>query len=147
MLAGVVPADELERIVSALTASRRSEPGQARALVDRRGTEAADVVDVGVELDLLRPLDDATPHLEVEVAWAVRREAALGLDDILSRRLRLSSLRRDRCASIAPHVAAIVGAGLGWDQADQARRVDVFLEQARREYDVPVADADMGTTA
>ena len=45
-----------------------------------------------------RSLPDV-PHLEAEVAWAVREELALGLDDVLSRRMRLSMARRDRCAS------------------------------------------------
>ena len=53
--------------------------------MDRHGTQARDVVRLGRELDLLRPLAEDVPHLEAEVAWAVRDELALGLDDVLSR--------------------------------------------------------------
>ncbi len=88
------------------------------------------MVALGRELDLLRPLAADIPQLEAEVAWAVRHELALDLDDVLSRRMRLSMARRDRGAAIAPRVAAIVGAELGWDEARQAAEVSTYL--ARR---------------
>jgi glycerol-3-phosphate dehydrogenase len=43
----------------------------------------------------------------------------------------------DRAASIAPSVAAILGAELGWDETRQAAEVDHFLGGARREFAVP----------
>jgi glycerol-3-phosphate dehydrogenase len=98
------------------------------------------VLALGRRLDLVRPLGDG-PHLEAEVAWAVRDELALDLDDVLSRRLRLTMRRRDRCASVAPRVASLMGAELGWDSARQATEVERFLAGAHREYDVPVGDA------
>ena len=94
---------------------------------------------LGHEQDLLRPLADDASELEAEVAWAVEQELALGLDDVLSRRMRLSMSRRDRGASIAPRVAEIVGARLGWDAERQSSEVAHYLETARREYDVPGA--------
>jgi glycerol-3-phosphate dehydrogenase len=96
-------------------------------------------VALGRQLDLVRPLGGG-PQIEAEVAWAVRYELALGLDDVLSRRFRLSMAQRDRGASIAPRVAEILGAELGWDDARQAAEVEAFLAGAHREYDVPVGD-------
>jgi glycerol-3-phosphate dehydrogenase len=107
------------------------------ALVERHGLQAREVVELGREADLLRPLADDRTELEAEVAWAVERELALSLDDILSRRMRLSMSRRDRGASLAPRVAGIVGARLGWDDERQAAEVAQYLETAHREYDVP----------
>ena len=112
----------------------------AGALVARHGTEARDVVRLGVELDLLRPLAMDGPELEAEVAWAVSRESALGVDDVLSRRMRLSMSRRDRAAAIAPRVADIMAAPLGWDAERAAQEVEAFLAAAHREYDVPGPD-------
>jgi len=43
----------------------------------------------------------------------------------------------DRAASVAPRVAAILGAELGWDESRQAAEVDRFLDGARREFAVP----------
>ncbi len=71
------------------------------------------------------------------MAWAVEHELALSLDDILSRRMRLSMSRRDRGASLAARVAAIAGARLGWDAERQTSEVAQYLETVRREYDVP----------
>jgi glycerol-3-phosphate dehydrogenase len=136
-LLGAAPRPELDRLARDLVTSDGLETTQAVALVDRHGRRARDIVALGRTLDLLRPLDPDLPHLEAEVAWAVREELALGLDDMLSRRFRLSMARRDRVASLAPRVAAIIGAELGWDAARQAGEVATFLAAARREYDVP----------
>jgi glycerol-3-phosphate dehydrogenase len=136
-LLGAAPRDELDRLASELAAEDGLDAERAAALVDRHGTQARDVLALGGELDLLRPLADDIPQLEAEVAWAVREELALGLDDVLSRRMRLSMARRDRCASIAPRVAAIMAAELGWDEARQAAEADAYLATAHIEYDVP----------
>lgn len=109
----------------------------AEHLVSRHGTEAEAVLAVGRGEDLLRPLAPGFPHLEVEVAWAVDRELALSLDDILSRRLRLAMELRDRGAAIAPRVAEIAGDRLGWDAARQQAEVSAYLATAEREYGVP----------
>lgn len=136
-LLGAAPVPELQRLVGELVDDDGLDEARAQSLVDRHGTRARDVLTLGRERDLLRPLADDIPHLEAEVAWAVREEMALGLDDVLSRRMRLSMARRDRCVSIAPRVAVLMGAELGWDEARQASEVEAFLASARREYDVP----------
>jgi glycerol-3-phosphate dehydrogenase len=141
-LLGAAPRDELDRLAVELAAADGLDASRAAALVDRHGTQARDVLALGRELDLLRPLADDIPQLEAEVAWAVRHELALGLDDVLSRRMRLSMSRRDRCASIAPRVAAIMATDLGWDEARQAAEVDAYLATAQREYDVPSAEPE-----
>ena len=45
-------------------------------------------------------------------------------------------------ASIAPRVATIMAADLGWDQARQAAEVDAYLTTVQREYDVPSAERE-----
>jgi glycerol-3-phosphate dehydrogenase len=138
-LAGAAPLAELD----ALAARLAGEPGvgddAARSLVDRHGTGAADVLALGREQDLVRPLVDGHPFLEAEVAWAAERELALSLDDVLARRMRLAPVLRDRGASIAPRVAGIAGHLLGWDAARQSAEVARYLEGAHREFDVPPA--------
>ena len=113
-----------------------AHPEAAARLVARHGTQAAAVVAMGAELDLLRPLVAGRPFLEAEVAWAVRHELALSLDDVLSRRLRLSPEMADRGEAIAPRVAAIVGRELDWGASRQALEVERYLATARREYAV-----------
>ena len=127
--------------LDALGARLATEPGigadAARSLVDRYGTEATDVVALGREHDLVRPLVDGHPFLEAEIAWATDRELAMSLDDILARRMRLAHTLPDRGASIAGRVAHVAGHALGWDEARQASEAASYLEGARREFDVP----------
>jgi glycerol-3-phosphate dehydrogenase len=136
-LLGAASRHELDRLARDLAREAGLELDLAAGLVSRHGTEAGDVVRLGREEDLLRPFAPDVPYLEAEVAWAVREELALGLDDVLSRRMRLAMARRDRCASLAPRAAEIMGADLGWDAARQAAEVKAFLASAHREYDVP----------
>ena len=91
---------------------------------------------LGAELDLLRPLVPGRPFLEAEVAWAARHELALSVDDVLSRRLRLSPELADRGAAVAPRVAAILARELGWSQARREQERDAYLASAAREYGV-----------
>jgi glycerol-3-phosphate dehydrogenase len=134
---GAAPRPDLD----ALAASLAAEPGigadAATSLVDRYGTEARDVLALGREHDLLRPLVAGHPYLEAEIAWAADRELALSLDDVLARRIRLAQVLPDRGASIAPRAAAIAGHALGWDEARRAGEAARYLEGARKEFDVP----------
>ena len=112
-------------------------PAAATSLVDRHGTDAPEVLALGRERDLVRPLVPGHPFLEAEIAWAVDQELALSLDDLLARRLRLAPVLRDRGEAVAPRVAEIAGGILGWGADRQAREVAAYLEGARREFAVP----------
>jgi glycerol-3-phosphate dehydrogenase len=139
-LVGAAEPDALERIaveLATISAVLEVGPRAATQLVARHGTEAPAVVALGAELDLLRPLAPGRVFMEAEVAWAARQELALCLDDILARRTRLAQEEPDRAAAIAPRVAQILGAELGWGEARQALEVQNYLASARREYSVP----------
>ncbi|MBA2372846.1 MAG: hypothetical protein H0V74_01405, partial [Chloroflexi bacterium] len=141
-LVGAAERPALERIAADLATIPAIEPAVAARLVDRHGTEALGVVALGAELDLLRPLHDGSHQLEAEVAWAARHEHALSLDDVLARRTRIAMGLRDRGASIAPRVAAILGAELGWGETRQALEVESYLRSAHREFDVPPPETE-----
>jgi glycerol-3-phosphate dehydrogenase len=134
---GAAPRLHLDALAVRLATEAGIGEDAARSLVDRHGTEAPDVLELGREHDLLRPLIDGHPFLEAEVAWAADREMAMSLDDILARRMRLAPALPDRGASIAPRVAHIAGHALGWDADRQASEVSSYLEGAHREFDVP----------
>jgi glycerol-3-phosphate dehydrogenase len=136
-IVGAAPRPELDAMAARLARDEGLDPEVTASLVARHGTHAPDVLTLGRELDLLRPLLPGYPFLEAELAWAVERELALSLDDLLARRLRLAQELRDRGEAIAPRVAAIAGAALGWDAARQRAEVTGYLVQAHREYDVP----------
>jgi glycerol-3-phosphate dehydrogenase len=136
-LVGAADRPELDRIAESLVGSAALEPAVAARLVARHGTQAPDVIALGRELGLLGRLVDGEDHLEVEVAWAARHELALSIDDVLARRMRIVHELPDRAAGIAPRVAAILGAELGWDAARQSVEVETFLAGARREFAIP----------
>ena len=150
-LIGAAPRDELVQIAASLerplrdAAAARGEtratwPARvARRLADRYGREAPDVLALARERNLAAPLGERVDHLHAEVAWAARNELALSLDDVLARRMRLAQELPDRGASIAPGVAAVMGAELGWDKRRQNTEVKRYLESARREYGLPWA--------
>jgi len=138
-LVGAADHPVLDRItaeIASVPAVAAAHPEAAARLVARHGTEAPGVVALGGELDLLRPLVPGRPFLEAEVAWAVRRELALSVDDVLSRRLRLSPELADRGESVAPRVAEIMAGELGWDDVRSAQEADAYLATATREYGI-----------
>jgi len=137
-LIGAATRDELDRLSVRLALEAEGVDGLvAHRLVARHGIEASDVLAIGRELDLVRPLGPGIDHLEAEVVWAARRELAVSLDDVLARRMRLVQELPDRGAAIAPRVAAILGMELSWDASRQGIEVAAYLEGARREYGVP----------
>jgi glycerol-3-phosphate dehydrogenase len=136
-LAGAAPRAELDALAARLASEPDLDAATATSLVDRHGTQAPDVLALGRQRDLVRLLVPGHPFLEAEIAWAVDRELALSLDDLLARRLRLAPVLRDRGEAVAPRVAEIAGGFIGWDTDRQAREVATYLEGARREFRVP----------
>lgn len=138
-LIGAAERPALDRLAAELATVdgvATAHPAAAARLVARHGTQAPALVALGAELDLLRPLVPGRPFLEAEVAWAMRHELALSLDDVLSRRLRLSPEMADRGAAVAPRVARIMGSAMGWGESRQALEVESYLRVSRREYGV-----------
>jgi len=136
-LIGAADRPELDRLAVDLAARHGLAVGAARSLVHRHGTVASEVAALGAASDQLRALAPDHDHLEVEVTWAARHELALSIDDVLARRMRLVHELKDRGAGIAPRVAELLGAELGWDSQRRAREVDLFIAAARREFGVP----------
>lgn len=70
--------------------------------------------------------------VEAEVVFAVRHEMARTLIDVLARRTHLALLDRDQARAVAPRVAAIIGAELGWDAAERQRQVERYAHQVEQ---------------
>jgi glycerol-3-phosphate dehydrogenase len=136
-LVGAADSADLDALSGRLVAG---EPALSAAiaarLVARHGTEATEVVELARECRLLAPVVAGEEVIEAEVLWAARHELALSIDDVLSRRTRLVQELADRGAAVAPRVAEILGAELGWDAERREREVRAFLEGARREFAV-----------
>jgi glycerol-3-phosphate dehydrogenase len=109
----------------------------ATTLVRQSGEAASDVLSlVAADHDLGRPLSPAAPHIFAEVVHAARREGAVTLDDVFSRRFRLSLRAKDAGLPAAPEAAGLLAAETGRDEAWAARQVREYAEAVRRERGV-----------
>ena len=109
-------------------------PDACAHLVDRYGAEAPRVVAMADDdPSLLEPLVPGLEYLRVEAVWAVRREMARTLDDVLARRTRALLRDRDATADAAPAVAGLLAPLLGWSPEQTRREIDRFVALTLRE--------------
>jgi len=102
-------------------------PGQVEHLLGRHGSRVTEVLDLVRERpELARPLAGADPYLEAEAVYAATHEGALHLDDVLTRRTRISIETFDRGLAAAPRVAELMGEVLGWDAATREREIEHY---------------------
>jgi len=103
-------------------------------LLSRYGGLIDDVLDLIRERRMLGvPLEGAEDYLAAEVVYAVTHEGARHLDDVLTRRTRISIEVFDRGVAAAPHVAALMAGELGWDPARRQEEVDHYLRRVEAE--------------
>ncbi|ANW62467.1 glycerol-3-phosphate dehydrogenase [Mycobacterium sp. djl-10] len=135
-LAGAVGYRELAADPSSVCSTWGLSEDQARRLLNRYGSLIAEVLAVGASRrELLEPIDGGAGHLGAEVVYAVTHEAALHLEDVLTRRTRVSVDTADRGLRCAERVAALMAAELGWD----AQRRDAEVAHYRRRVQAELA--------
>jgi glycerol-3-phosphate dehydrogenase len=88
---------------------------------------------VAARPELARPLVEGLPYLAAEAVHAARSEMARTLDDVLARRTRARLLAAEASAAAAGRVAELVGAELGWSEAERARQVEAYRADVRAE--------------
>ena len=122
-------ADELARAAGV-------EPAVVEHLLGRYGAETIDVLGyLRDEPALAEPLPGTEDYLAVEALVAAAIEGALHLDDVLTRRTRISIETLDRGVSAAPVVARLMARVLGWDEATVAREVEAYRTRVAAEID------------
>ncbi|KQX66685.1 glycerol-3-phosphate dehydrogenase/oxidase [Angustibacter sp. Root456] len=117
-------------------------------LLRRYGTLTDEVLDlVRQDPELGRPIEGAPTYLRAEAVYAAAAEGALHLDDVLTRRTRISIETPDRGEASAPYVAQLVAPVLGWDDATVRSEIEHYLArveaelQSQKEPDDQTADA------
>ena len=96
-------------------------------LLRRHGSYTEHVLDLASDRpELAGRLDEGAPYLKAEIIWAAKAEGALHLDDLLTRRTRLSIEVKDRGLAAAEEAARLVAPILGWDEATIAREVEHY---------------------
>jgi glycerol-3-phosphate dehydrogenase len=103
-------------------------------LLHRHGDQVADVLALIREDPAMgRPLTGAPDYLTAEVLHAVTAEGARHLDDVLTRRTRVSIETAHRGVESAAEVAALMAGPLGWDGERAAREVEHYAARVAAE--------------
>jgi len=123
-LVGAVGYRSLKRNKEALAARYGLPHTQIDRLLHRYGGEIERVLGQAADDPALLETLPSGSYLAAEVLFAVEHEGALHLDDVLTRRTRLSIECDDRGIDAAPLVAQIMAGVLGWD----AETVDLELD-------------------
>jgi glycerol-3-phosphate dehydrogenase len=77
------------------------------------------------------PLHPALPYCGAEVVWAVRKEMARTIEDILARRTRALFLNARAAVAMAARVAELMAEELDRDRRWQTREIKAFQELAK----------------
>jgi glycerol-3-phosphate dehydrogenase len=99
------------------------------------------------DASLAAPIPGAEDHLQVEAVYAASHEGALHLDDVLTRRTRISIETFDRGLAAAPHVARLMAPVLGWDEARIEREVAHYEARVAAERESQLQLDDLSADA
>ncbi|MDF9278873.1 glycerol-3-phosphate dehydrogenase/oxidase [Arthrobacter sp. EH-1B-1] len=103
-------------------------------LLQRYGTDAELVLGlIREDASLAEPLPGADDYLRAEVVFATTHEDARHVDDVLTRRTRISIESWDRGVSAAPVVASLMAPHLNWSDAQVDREVKHYLARVEAE--------------
>jgi glycerol-3-phosphate dehydrogenase len=83
--------------------------------------------------ELGEPLAGAPEYLKAEAVYAASHEGALHLDDILTRRTRISIEVPDRGEAAAAEIAELVAPVLGWTPEHAADEIDHYRLRVKAE--------------
>lgn len=111
-------------------------PPQFEHLIHRYGDRVGDMFDlIDQDRSLREEINGSAPYLRAEAVYGVTHEGALHLDDVLTRRTRISIETRHRGTDSAREVAELMADPLGWDQETIDREVAHYLARVAAERD------------
>jgi glycerol-3-phosphate dehydrogenase len=131
-----------------LAAESGLHPARIEHLLHRYGSLIHDLLAlVHDRPELGKPLPGADDYLAVEALHAASHEGAMHVDDVLTRRTRISIETWDRGVTAAEPVARLMAEVLGWSEDDITREVDRYHgrvaseRESQRQPDDRAADA------
>ncbi len=124
----------MQNQIEALGTEYGLHPYRVRHVLDRYGSMIRDVLEPGLtDAELLQTVPGAPDYLMAEIRYAVTHEGALHLEDVLTRRTRISIEYPHRGVDSAPAVAALIGAILGWDGEQRDAEVQNYVARVDAE--------------
>jgi glycerol-3-phosphate dehydrogenase len=134
--------------VESLAAEYGLHPYRVRHVLDRYGSLIREVLQPGLEQPtLLQTVPLAPDYLMAEIHYAVTHEAALHLDDVLTRRTRISIEYPHRGLGCVVAVAEMMGDMLGWDQRTREREIETYSARVNAERASQTMADDAGADA
>ena len=131
-----VPVRRLSLLATAEAAPPEAvEPAAWRRLRGRYGPRAGDLVAEAPE-GALQPIE-GTPYLWAEIAWALRHDMVVHLDDLLLRRVRVGLLLPDGGLALLPRLKPWCQTWLGWDDNRWEAEVQRYRQTLQRGYRWP----------
>lgn len=117
-------------------------------LLNRYGSMAEEIFDL-IEADpaLGEPLRAADDYLRAEVVYAASHEGARHLDDVLTRRTRISIETFDRGTRSAREAAELMAPVLGWDKDQIEREVEHYEKRVEAERESQLQPDDLTADA
>jgi glycerol-3-phosphate dehydrogenase len=110
-----------------LAAKHGLHPYRVRHLLDRYGSLVHEVLSLAADnSELLKPIPASPDYLQVEAVYAASHEGAMHLEDVLTRRTRISIEYAHRGIDSAEAVARLVAPVLGWDEDAIKREIEVY---------------------
>ncbi|MER8031905.1 glycerol-3-phosphate dehydrogenase/oxidase [Streptomyces bauhiniae] len=103
-------------------------------LLNRYGSMTDQLLDlIAADPTLGEPLRHADDYLRAEIVYAASHEGARHLDDVLTRRTRISIETFDRGTRSAREAAELMAPVLGWDEDQIAREVEHYEKRVEAE--------------
>ncbi|GGI08438.1 glycerol-3-phosphate dehydrogenase/oxidase [Egicoccus halophilus] len=111
-------------------------PSRIEHLLRRYGSMVTQLLDLLADRpELGARIAGAEDYLQVEAVYAASHEGALHLDDLLTRRTRISIETFDRGLAAARDVAPLMGEVLDWDDDDIAREIEHYEARVAAEME------------
>ena len=103
-------------------------------LLNRHGSLISEILDVlKAQPKLAAALDADLPYIKAEIVYAASHEGARSVDDVMSRRTRLSFEAVNHGVHLADEIATLIAPVLGWSAKERKESVAQYTELVARE--------------
>jgi glycerol-3-phosphate dehydrogenase len=103
-------------------------------LLNRHGSLISEILEIIEEKPkLATKLDVDLPYIKAEIVYATSHEGARSVDDVISRRTRLSFEAVSHGVHLADEVAALIAPVLGWSAKERKESIAQYAELVERE--------------
>jgi len=103
-------------------------------LLNRHGSLISEILEIiENQPKLAAKLDADLPYIKAEIVYATSHEGARSVDDVVSRRTRLSFEAVNHGVHLADEVAALIAPVLGWSAKERKESIAQYAELVERE--------------